>query len=377
MSKSSRWFAVLAIVAMLTSFLMAGTLTALAQGTEQEQEDGVVTLEEAPRVTPADLAQDGRSAELVEPEPVGSVGSFEAVVWDDSWCPDGFANEGLVGVDGLNVNLYIKRPDGSWKPYGTKVTGSEPVDFYRYLPLWIPWINPPHEHGWVGWDHLPTNYTGVEAITGEGGQTNNYPYADYKMELIPTAQWLPTNDTVRYGRLYEVQWMPFQWACALWYYPQSAYPSTRGFGVRVPPSKIGGYVFHDKNADGKMSSREPLLKGWTVILTSNLVEIARTTTDSNGRYEFKGLDPGYYQVWEASRWGWKQIFYYYNPIVPRPSGVDKGNHFIFVNPKVDYLDCNFGNLRMDSICDMFYYNKFLIKLVAYWLGLGLGDASNL
>jgi len=372
MRRATKWLAFLMVMAMLLTFLLAGTLTASAQETTPPPEDdGVITLEEAPRVTPPDLVEQGRSEELVEPEPVGSVGSFEALVWDDTANPDGALNEGEIYVDGLTVNLYIKRPDGTWKPYGSKVTGPEPTNFVRS----VPWINPLHVHGWVGWDGLPLSYTGVEVLpAGDSGGTNSYAYADYKMELVPSGKWLPSNKTVRYGRLYAIQLFPFQWAPALWYYPQNGDPAARGFGL-WEPSMISGYAFHDSNADGKKSSRESCLKGWTIILTVDLKEVARTTTDANGYYEFKGLAPGFYQVWEAEKSWWKLIFYYHPPIVPRPSGVYRGNHFVWIKPHENYADRNFGNLRMDSICDMYYYGKYVIALVKYWLGLGVKNPN--
>lgn len=368
MKRGSKWVALLALTAMLLALLPAGTLaTAEEASQEQTLDDGVMTLEEAPRLTPEDVPMTKELEAALEEDSLPSgCGSFEALVWDDTANPDGALNEGEIYVDGLTVNLYIKRPDGTWRFYGSKVTGAEPNNFIR----WVPWLNPIHEHGWVGWDSLPLSYTGIETRVGEDGSKYDYHYTDYKMELIPSGVWKPSNDTVREARLYEMQLWPFQWAPAIWCYPQNGDPAVRGFGV-WEPSKISGNVFHDANANGKKDRFEPYLKGWTVILTVDLKEVARTTTNSSGYYEFTGLKCGFYQVWEKEKCFWKQIFYYHQPIVPRPDGVYRGYHFVWIQPHQTYGNLNFGNLSMNSICDVFYYNKYVLSLVKYWLGLGV------
>ena len=69
------------------------------------------------------------------------------------------------------------------------------------------------------------------------------------------------------------------------------------FGL-VAPATIGDRVWDDANANGNGTDEgEPGVPHATVILTdANGVEVARTTTDANGNYQFTGLVPGTYTV---------------------------------------------------------------------------------
>ena len=67
------------------------------------------------------------------------------------------------------------------------------------------------------------------------------------------------------------------------------------FGL-VAPATIGDRVWDDANGNG-MDEGEPGVPHATVILTDATgVEVARTTTDANGNYQFTGLVPGAYTV---------------------------------------------------------------------------------
>ena len=67
------------------------------------------------------------------------------------------------------------------------------------------------------------------------------------------------------------------------------------FGL-VAPATIGDRVWDDANGNGT-DEGEPGVPHATVILTdANGVEVARTTTDTNGNYQFTGLVPGTYTV---------------------------------------------------------------------------------
>ena len=67
------------------------------------------------------------------------------------------------------------------------------------------------------------------------------------------------------------------------------------FGL-VAPATIGDRVWDDANGNGT-DEGEPGVPHATVILTdANGVEVARTTTDANGNYQFTGLVPGAYTV---------------------------------------------------------------------------------
>ena len=67
------------------------------------------------------------------------------------------------------------------------------------------------------------------------------------------------------------------------------------FGL-VAPATIGDRVWYDEDGNGA-DNGEPGAPNVTVILKdANGVEVARTTTDSDGRYRFTGLIPGTYTV---------------------------------------------------------------------------------
>ncbi|WP_161485774.1 SdrD B-like domain-containing protein [Enteractinococcus helveticum] len=68
-------------------------------------------------------------------------------------------------------------------------------------------------------------------------------------------------------------------------------------GVQLKPYAIGDYVWIDTNRDGIQDEGEEPLEGVTVILyDGDTNEIARTTTDENGRYLFDYLNAGDYEV---------------------------------------------------------------------------------
>ena len=67
------------------------------------------------------------------------------------------------------------------------------------------------------------------------------------------------------------------------------------FGL-LAPATIGDRVWYDEDGNGA-DNGEPGAPNVTVILKdTNGVELARTTTDSDGRYRFTGLIPGTYTV---------------------------------------------------------------------------------
>ena len=71
---------------------------------------------------------------------------------------------------------------------------------------------------------------------------------------------------------------------------------TLDFGF-VVLAKLGDRVWYDTDKDGIQDSGESGVRGVRVILKdTGGAEIARTTTDANGKYLFTGLDPGDYVV---------------------------------------------------------------------------------
>ncbi|WP_373319408.1 SdrD B-like domain-containing protein, partial [Staphylococcus americanisciuri] len=66
---------------------------------------------------------------------------------------------------------------------------------------------------------------------------------------------------------------------------------------KEPKLKLGDYVWEDTNRDGIQDANEPGIANVPVVLRdSQGREIARTTTDNNGRYLFDNLDKGRYTV---------------------------------------------------------------------------------
>ena len=79
--------------------------------------------------------------------------------------------------------------------------------------------------------------------------------------------------------------------------------------------ELGDYVWEDSNKDGIQNSNERGIQGVTVVLkNSNGQEIKRTTTDSNGKYLFTGLENGRYTVEFGTPEGYE------------PTVVDAGNN---------------------------------------------------
>ncbi|MGB0383679.1 MAG: LamG-like jellyroll fold domain-containing protein [Ardenticatenaceae bacterium] len=71
-------------------------------------------------------------------------------------------------------------------------------------------------------------------------------------------------------------------------------------------SAIHGVKFNDLNQNGAKDSGEPTLPNWTITLADSQGTILTTTTDVDGRYEFKPLSAGAYAVSEVQQEGWTQ-----------------------------------------------------------------------
>jgi hypothetical protein len=79
----------------------------------------------------------------------------------------------------------------------------------------------------------------------------------------------------------------------------------------APPSgaKKSGQKYNDLNGDGIKDPGDPGLPNWTIKVFNpvTLAEVASTTTDASGNYEFD-LDPGTYVVCEGLLANWNQTF---------------------------------------------------------------------
>jgi hypothetical protein len=67
-------------------------------------------------------------------------------------------------------------------------------------------------------------------------------------------------------------------------------------GTVAPTNRLGDYVWIDGNRNGLQEAGEPGVLGVTVVLRAGGVEVARTTTNANGRYLFATMPDGSYRV---------------------------------------------------------------------------------
>ena len=114
-----------------------------------------------------------------------------------------------------------------------------------------------------------------------------------------------------------------------------------------PPPLVSGCKWEDADNDGKWDAGEAARSGWEIILSEGGQEIARTTTNDQGYYQFVldarpkpeglGVTPGTFTLSEALKPGWK------NTSAPGPVEVLPGI------PGRNYADNNFGNFKLGKI----------------------------
>lgn len=75
---------------------------------------------------------------------------------------------------------------------------------------------------------------------------------------------------------------------------------------------ISGKVFGDSNADGIYDPSEPVGTARTVVLLKDGIQIAQTTSDANGFYQFNNLEAGTYEISRSFPPGYQLS----NPTVP-------------------------------------------------------------
>lgn len=104
-------------------------------------------------------------------------------------------------------------------------------------------------------------------------------------------------------------------------------------------------VFEDINGDGIMDDNEPGIEGVEVfLLDSNLNLLATDTTDDNGKYKFKNLEPGTYMVVVEQPDG-------FDPTVDR-DGINTPNKVNdIVVEREDILDVDFGYEQTGTPCE--------------------------
>ena len=109
------------------------------------------------------------------------------------------------------------------------------------------------------------------------------------------------------------------------------------FGVAT--GSISGYKWNDFDADGVWDAGEPPLDGWIIVLFDQNAQVwPSTVTDADGYYEFTGLAPGTYQLWEGGlQFGWQQTW-----------PVDPWLYTVELAGGQDATDKNFGNHALFS-----------------------------
>ena len=110
--------------------------------------------------------------------------------------------------------------------------------------------------------------------------------------------------------------------------------SGKNFGNRYVSTKasVWGSKFNDKNNNGIRDPDEPGLQGWEIKI-SNSTYTKTAITDSDGWYNFTGLEAGTYTVTETLKPGWS---------VTKPSG---GSYTITLSSGETKTGIDFGNYK--------------------------------
>jgi hypothetical protein len=127
----------------------------------------------------------------------------------------------------------------------------------------------------------------------------------------------------------------------------TAYGEVEDYTITIfspePETRIHGKKWHDLNDNDEMDTGEPALSGWTIFLDENAngqidPSDTVTTTDSQGNYEFTGMEPDkYYHVSEVCQNGWINTH-------PGAGGI----HYRIKVEENDDIELNFGNYQLHN-----------------------------
>ncbi|MBN2025598.1 MAG: hypothetical protein JW854_02380 [Actinobacteria bacterium] len=346
MRRATKWVAFTVIMAMLSMFIMAGSVAAHAWWWQPPPEENEQPAEETQ--PPAEETGTTEETSETEEQISGNIGICELLVWDDSINPDNaYSIDELV--DGIKVELWRAdmkddRTYGDYVYVGTKTTG--PGGYGIFGTSGEP--SPVYEHGWAGWNELPVK--------------PDRP-TKYKMKLVLDNTFDALNGTEREFELWHFGLLYYRW-----FSPICPDPAQQGsYQIESTTATISGIVFYDTNADLIREWQERRLEGWKIVLTNKYGwKIASTTTNVNGYYQFRGLSPGTYKVWIDSERGWRQVAPYYKLCTWPPWGCEKGHYTVRAERGRYYFSNDFGMIDMnDSVWALLYYALWYYGLLQY------------
>jgi len=152
---------------------------------------------------------------------------------------------------------------------------------------------------WVDWNQDDDFYDSNETVYSESG------VGYFSTTIVPPVEALSGDTRMRIRLTYTGAVSPCD---------TTLYGEVEDYTITIPSSgpqtRIYGKKWHDLNDNGEIDLNEPALSGWTIFLDEDYDGIIDpedivTTTDSQGNYEFTGMEPGeYYYVSEEDQDGW-------------------------------------------------------------------------
>jgi hypothetical protein len=113
---------------------------------------------------------------------------------------------------------------------------------------------------------------------------------------------------------------------------------------------ISGFKINDTNGNGIWNAGEAGIKGWKITLLDGATgaEIANTSTNGVGFYQFLNLVPGNYNVTEETKTGWMNTNTTFKPVTIATSDLTNLN---FTNKRAPIYGTKFNDLNRNKIRD--------------------------